>query len=546
LISIRRVEIENYRSIRSLQFEPTALCALVGPNNAGKSNILSALELLLGHRYPTEAALNEEDHYLFDQNTMPRIAATLSYDDEGGYPAEVRFEFGPSGQELKLRAWGEGLNGQYPRKEFRERFSLIRLGMDRGARQQMPSSRWTLLGRLLLEINDRFRASPDRMAEFTNAMTALRDDVLGAADGFRELRTILREESARQLQRTVADVDVDFALHDPWHFYRTLQLVVTEYDLQVRAENVGMGLQSSLAIALLRAYARVARQNRAIIAIEEPELYLHPLAARQFYALMRELTADDAPGGPLQILYTTHSGLMIDFENLPEVALVRRVREASGWTTSVSQARWEPMLEALAASGVAGATVESLKSRLKGTFDRSRTEGVFASVVLLVEGPSEELSLPIYARALGYDLDALNIAIVSAGGKTTIPTLQRAFDQLEIPTFAVFDCDADKRERDALPAINAMIAIQAGLDDPDFSTIVLTPRFASWPTNFEDMLAQEVADYGDLLNEARTELATDGKGVLHRWCALALAERGEVPAPIRDILAAVTALSPLA
>jgi putative ATP-dependent endonuclease of the OLD family len=546
VISIHHVEIENYRSIESVEFDPTRLCALVGPNNAGKSNILSALELLLGHRYPTEGSLNEEDYYLFRQDVMPRIAATIGYDDEGGYPAEVRFEFGPSGQELKLRAWGEGYDGRYPRKEFRERFSLIRLGMDRGARQQQPSSRWTLLGRLLLEINDRFRASPERMAEFTDAMTSLRDDVLGAAEGFPELRAILREESARQLQRTVADVLVDFALHDPWHFYRTLQLVVTEYDLQVRAENAGMGLQSSLAIALLRAYARVARANRAIIAIEEPELYLHPLAARQFYELMRELTDDNAPGGPLQILYTTHSGLMIDFENLPEIALVRRARNAGEWTTSVSQARWGPMLEALAASGVEGASVDSLKSRLRATFDRSRTEGVFASVVVLVEGPSEELSLPIYARALGIDLDALNIAVVSAGGKTTIPTMQRAFHQLGIPTFALFDADLDKTEREARPQINTMIANQAGSDDLDFSTNVLEERCASWPTDYEDMLAAEVSDYGDLLRTAREELATDGKGVLHQWCAVALADRGEIPSPVRAVLEAISALSPLA
>lgn len=546
MISIRHVEIENYRSIRGMEFEPTRLCALVGPNNAGKSNILSALELLLGHRYPTEGSLNEEDYYLFRQDVMPRIAATIGYDDEGGYPAEVRFEFGPSGQELKLRAWGEGYDGRYPRKEFRERFSLIRLGMDRGARQQQPSSRWTLLGRLLLEINDRFRASPDRMTEFTDAMTSLRDDVLGAAEGFPELRAILREESARQLQRSVADVDVDFALHDPWHFYRTLQLVVTEYDLQVRAENAGMGLQSSLAIALLRAYARVARANRAVIAIEEPELYLHPLAARQFYELMRELTDDNAPGGPLQIIYTTHSGLMIDFENLPEIALVRRIRDAGEWTTSVSQAQWEPMLEALAASGVEGASVDSLKSRLRATFDRSRTEGVFASVVVLVEGASEELSLPIYARALGIDLDALNIAVVSAGGKTTIPTMQRAFEQLGIPTFAIFDADGDKAEGEAHPEINMMIANQAGLAEPDFSARVLSERCASWPTNFEDMLAEEVDNYDALLAQARQELAADGKGVLHRWCAVALADRGYIPESLKDVVEAIRSLSPLA
>jgi AAA15 family ATPase/GTPase len=37
---IKQIEIENYRSIRHLKCDVPQICALVGPNNAGKSNIL--------------------------------------------------------------------------------------------------------------------------------------------------------------------------------------------------------------------------------------------------------------------------------------------------------------------------------------------------------------------------------------------------------------------------------------------------------------------------------------------------------------------------
>ena len=46
------------------------------------------------------------------------------------------------------------------------------------------------------------------MEEFTQTLERLRDDVLGAVPGFQDLVTILREESARQLHRTVEEVRV--------------------------------------------------------------------------------------------------------------------------------------------------------------------------------------------------------------------------------------------------------------------------------------------------------------------------------------------------
>ena len=45
---IKRVRIEGYRSIEELEFNPSPLCALVGENSAGKSNILQELKIALG------------------------------------------------------------------------------------------------------------------------------------------------------------------------------------------------------------------------------------------------------------------------------------------------------------------------------------------------------------------------------------------------------------------------------------------------------------------------------------------------------------------
>ena len=58
-MKISRVYIENYRSIKRLDFTPGNYCVLVGENNAGKSNILKAVNLVLGETWPTDRTFND-------------------------------------------------------------------------------------------------------------------------------------------------------------------------------------------------------------------------------------------------------------------------------------------------------------------------------------------------------------------------------------------------------------------------------------------------------------------------------------------------------
>jgi predicted ATP-dependent endonuclease of OLD family len=60
---IRHIRIENYRSIKRVDIPVNDMLALVGPNNAGKTNILSALNLVLGERWPSRQSLDASDWF---------------------------------------------------------------------------------------------------------------------------------------------------------------------------------------------------------------------------------------------------------------------------------------------------------------------------------------------------------------------------------------------------------------------------------------------------------------------------------------------------
>ena len=43
---LKRIRIKNYKSLKDVEVELTPLCVLFGPNAAGKSNFLDAMQLL--------------------------------------------------------------------------------------------------------------------------------------------------------------------------------------------------------------------------------------------------------------------------------------------------------------------------------------------------------------------------------------------------------------------------------------------------------------------------------------------------------------------
>lgn len=76
---IKRIHIENFRSIRTLDFEPGAYCVLIGENNSGKSNILRALNLALGETWPTDRSFSDEDFH--NQDTSQDIVIQVFFSE---------------------------------------------------------------------------------------------------------------------------------------------------------------------------------------------------------------------------------------------------------------------------------------------------------------------------------------------------------------------------------------------------------------------------------------------------------------------------------
>src|SRR5262249_19155416 len=86
--------------------------------------------------------------------------------------------------------------------------------------------------------------------------------------------------------------------------------------------------------------------------------------------------------------------------------------------------------------------------------------------VLLVEGDTEKLALPEYARRLGLDLDRAGATIVEVGGKRNLLEFAKIAGSFNIPTAILYDEDSsdfrDRRDEEA--AFNATLEALARED----------------------------------------------------------------------------------
>ncbi len=169
-----------------------------------------------------------------------------------------------------------------------------------------------------------------------------------------------------------------------------------------------------------------------------------------------------------------------------------------------------------------------------------RSEGFFAKRIILVEGPTEEYALPIYAEALNYPLDNLNISVVDAGGKGSMDRLYRVFNELGIPCYILFDYDKDTDDKEMLRKSQELFEL-VGEKPIRPTCIFVHDKLACFPSKWEVDLAPEIPEFEVLCSTARKELGLkedSGKPLLARYVARTLTSKDppHVPSSLKEII----------
>lgn len=233
-----------------------------------------------------------------------------------------------------------------------------------------------------------------------------------------------------------------------------------------------------------------------IIGIEEPELYQHPDRIRYFAKTLLQLSDRGIKGTfeNVQIVYSTHSPLMIDFQRINQLRIFRKKspseedRPKESYVNYTNLAEVSRFIESAKGEPPNSITDESLRQRLISLMNPWMNEGFFATLGVLVEGIRDRALILGEALTRRIDLESKGICVIPCSGKDSMTEAIAIFKCSKIPTYVIWDSDEGRREGITANR-NILRCHDCELEDYPCK---ITDDFCCTKTNLEDTFRNEI------------------------------------------------------
>lgn len=450
---ITNIEIQNFKSIISIEFELSKYSPLVGYNNAGKTNILEAIKWVL-----RKSSLKAADFYdttnpvvitakidgitetileNLNQTHRQRIEPFLdsgsliikrSQSIPNATAAQIRLEvLNPVDEQWHSNPTGidNAIKDLFPEP--------IHIGAMENSEEDVSKSKsGTTIGKLLSEIIGPIEEQyGDQLREVLDGLK----DVLDA-DG--QNRATELSEFDQQVNEKLDSFfpDINVKVHVPTPELKevftkgTIKVYENQNTSGTDVSALGHGAQRSIQMTLIRHLAdiKIASQEHTtttLLLIDEPELYLHPQAIEILRVSLKTLSSQG-----YQIIFTTHSPFMITEKDVANTLLIRK-NSTLGTHKRSSLKSAIPQVE------------QEAQHQLTLMFTLSNSSNIlFSERVVLTEGKTEKRLIPFLIEKITTNtLGSHKCALVEQGGSGNTRKSKLVLEMMDLPCKAIVDLD---------------------------------------------------------------------------------------------------------
>ncbi len=478
---LKSLQIKNFRCIETLTLEfEKGLNVIIGENNTGKSAVIDALRLSFSIGFQRrEIFLSPDDFFINSSGEKTNeiefhlVFSDISEEEQGIFvemlalneqnkaelKLHIRYELiNKHGiEKIKFRYWGGDNEGQNIPPELMDLFYFVYLGALRDADRDLRPSRGNRLGQLFMKLEDK----EDKQKKYADSLNKkIKEDkewekLINEANSkvndhlkkisilndpqtiginflpfeFKKIvenmkmfipfkRIVKKEKMASILGVEILERYFTNPDEDPLEFKSGFKDILESdseinEDIKKRMEDIydealirfeigqnGLGYNNLIYIATvlgdLLERKSMVKETYITLLLEEPEAHLHPQLQDILFNYFKEIESKN-----IQVFITSHSPTITAKTDINSTIVLYKQSDK------------------IFSLPIRKCPLESKhKKYLERFLDVTKSQLFFAKGVILVEGISEALLLPVFADIMGekYNLDKNGIEVINVGG----------------------------------------------------------------------------------------------------------------------------------